>query len=83
MKAMVQKWGNSLALRIPRPLAAGANVAAGTTVDIELCEGRLIVERTQSPHYDLDDLDDLLAGIDATNLHAEIGTGTPTGREIW
>ncbi len=80
MKTRVQKWGNSLALRIPRPLAAGANVAAGTSVDIELREGRLIVERTQSPHYDLDDL---LAGIDASNLHAEIGTGTRAGREIW
>ncbi|MDE0218132.1 MAG: AbrB/MazE/SpoVT family DNA-binding domain-containing protein [Spirochaetaceae bacterium] len=80
MKTRVQKWGNSLAPRIPRPLAAGANVAAGTTVDIELREGRLIVERTRSPHCDLDDL---LAGIDATNLHTEIGTGTRTGREIW
>ena len=80
MKTRVQKWGNSLALRIPRPLAAGANVAAGTTVDIELREGRLIVERTQAPHYDLDDL---LAGIDATNLHAEAATGTRAGREVW
>lgn len=80
MKTRVQKWGNSLALRIPRPLAAGANVSAGTTVDIELRDGRLIVERTHAPHYDLDDL---LAGIDTTNLHAETATGVPVGREIW
>ena len=80
MKTKVQKWGNSLALRIPRPLAAGANVAAGTTVDIELRDGRLIVEPARTPHYDLDDL---LAGIDATNLHAETTTGTRVGRELW
>ena len=80
MKTKVQKWGNSLALRIPRPLAAGANVAAGTTVDIELREGKLIVERTPTPHYDLDDL---LAGIDITNLHGQTATGTRVGRETW
>ena len=80
MKTRVQKWGNSLALRIPRPLAPGANVSAGTTADIELRDGRLIVERTHAPHYDLDDL---LAGIDTTNLHAETATGVPVGREIW
>ena len=80
MKTKVQKWGNSLALRIPRPLAAGANVAAGTTVDIALREGKLIVEPIHAPHYDLDEL---LAGIDTTNLHAETATGTRVGREIW
>ncbi len=79
MKTKVQKWGNSLALRIPRPFAAGTNVADGTTVDIELREGRLIVERTDSPHSDFDDL---LAGIDTTNLQAEASTGTHVGREI-
>ena len=56
MTTKVQKWGNSLALRILRPLAVGANVSAGTTVDIELRERKLIVERTAAPHYDLDDL---------------------------
>lgn len=80
MKTKFQKWGNSPAFRIPRPLAAGANVSAGTTVDIELREGRLIVERTPAPHYDLDDL---LAGIDTTSLHTETATGARVGREIW
>ena len=80
MKTKVQKWGNSLALRIPRPLAAGANVAAGTTVEIELREGKLIVERTHAPQYDLDDL---LAGVDITNLHGETATGTRVGHEAW
>ena len=80
MKTKVQKWGNSLALRIPRPLAAGANVVAGTTVDIELREGRLSVERTPAPHYELDGL---VAGIETANLHAEATTGERVGREIW
>ena len=80
MKTKVQKWGNSLALRIPRALAVDANVAAGTTVDIELRGGKLIVEPTRGPHYELDDL---LTGIDIANLHEETRTGTHAGRETW
>ena len=80
MKIKVQERGNSLALRIPRPLAAGANVVAGTTVDIELREGRLTAEHTPAPQYELDGL---VAGIETANLHAEATTGERVGREIW
>lgn len=80
MNTKVQKWGNSLALRIPKALAAGANVVEGTTVIMRVSDGRLIVEPTRGPHYDLDDL---LAGIDSASLHEETGTGPSVGRETW
>ena len=80
MKTKVQKWGHSLALRIPKALAADANVAAGTTVDLQIHEGKLIVEPLRGPYYDLDDL---LAEIDIANLHEETGTGAHVGRETW
>ena len=80
MKTKVQKWGNSLALRIPKALAADANVAPGTTVDLQISEGKLIVEPSREPHYTLDDL---LAEIDSDSLHEETGTGAPVGREAW
>lgn len=80
MTTKVQKWGNSLALRIPKALATYANVAAGTAVDIQGHEGRLIVEPVRGPHYDLDDL---LAGVDVANLHDETDAGPPVGHETW
>ncbi len=80
MTTKVQKWGNSLALRIPKALAAYANVAAGTAVDIQGQQGRLIIEPVRGPHYDLDGL---LAGIDCANLHGETDSGPPVGREAW
>lgn len=80
MKTIVQKWGNGLALRIPKALAAAANVAAGTTVDLQISEGKLIVEPSRGPHYHLDDL---LAEIDVGSLHEETGTEAPVGREAW
>lgn len=78
MKTRVQKWGNSLALRIPHALAADANVRVGSTVDVQLRDGKLVVEPISRRQYELKDL---LAGIRKANLHTEIATGMPVGRE--
>jgi len=80
MRTKVQKWGNSLALRIPRAIAADANVEAGSTVDIQLRDGKLTVEPITEPSYELDEL---LAGVHDANLHGEISTGGHMGREAW
>ena len=79
MVTRVQKWGNSLALRIPRSFAAQAKVAAGTAVDIAVEKGQLIVRPVRQRYR----LRDLLKAVDARNLHAEVQTGRPVGREIW
>jgi len=43
MHVQVQKWGNSLAFRIPRVFAKEADISQGTTVDLGIQEGNLIV----------------------------------------
>jgi len=80
VRVRVQKWGNSLALRIPKPFAVDAGVEQGTVVDVSVSEGRLIaapvrVQRTR--------LRDLLDRVTKTNLHDEVDTGVPAGREAW
>ena len=80
MKTKIQKWGNSLALRIPRALAADANVRVGSTVELTLDEGRLVVEPESEPRYELGGL---LAGVRRSNIHGEVVTGGPAGREVW
>jgi antitoxin MazE len=79
MVTRVQKWGNSLALRIPRTFAVQAQVAAGTAVDITVEKGRLVVRPVQQRYR----LRDLLKAVHARNLHTEVRTGRPVGREIW
>ena len=79
MVTRVQKWGNSLALRIPRSFAVQAKVAAGTAVDIAVEKGQLVVRPVQQRYR----LRDLLKTVDARNLHKEIRTGRPVGREVW
>jgi len=80
MKLKVQKWGNSLALRIPKALAIEANVASGSTVEMSLSNGELRIKPVEDQDYSLDEL---LSGITAENIHDEVSTGIPQGKESW
>lgn len=79
MVTRVQKWGNSLALRIPHSFAVQAKVAAGTAVDIAVEKGQLVVRPVRQRYR----LRELLRAVDARNLHTEVRTGSRAGREIW
>ena len=80
MRVRVQKWGNSLALRIPQSFARETALDSGAEVDLTLEDGRLIVTPLPEPRYTLDDL---LAGITPENLHSETQTGPAVGDEAW
>ena len=78
MITKVQKWGNSLGLRIPKSFAAELPVQEGSTVDLSVTDGQLVVRAVRPPTYRLRDL---LAEVSEDNLHDEISTGEPRGRE--
>jgi antitoxin MazE len=80
MRTKIQKWGNSLALRIPKSFAEEAEVEAGSRVDLSVADGQFVIRPVRSPRFELHAL---MAGVKEENLHAEISTGEPTGREIW
>lgn len=80
MVTKIQKWGNSLGLRIPKGVARGARVQEGTTVMLAISNGRLIVAPMETRAYDLETL---LAGVTCKNLHAAVESGDPVGREGW
>jgi antitoxin MazE len=80
VKVKVSKWGNSLGLRIPRSLAAELGVGEGSTVDIQIENGDLIVRPERKTRYRLAEL---LAAVHEGNLHGEVTTGDPVGREDW
>ena len=80
MESHVRKWGNSLALRIPKSFAAEAGLSENLPVDLSILEGRLVVQpRTEKPLS----LESLLAEVTEENLHGEWDTGAAVGREIW
>ena len=71
MKAKAQKWGNSLAVRVPKAIAEQAGVAANDALEIEVLEDGVIVLKPLRRRRDYR-LSDLLKGITKDNLHAEI-----------
>ena len=80
MKTRVQKWGNSLALRIPKFFAAEAGIREDTAVELSLTNGKLVIQPVaQEPPT----LDELLRGVTDQNLHDEWDTGPAVGREVW
>jgi antitoxin MazE len=80
MKTKVVKWGNSLGLRIPKSFAEEVQVTEGSTVDLSMEDGRLVIRVEIQPEYSLEEL---LGGITETNLHSEVDSGEPVGGEEW
>jgi antitoxin MazE len=79
VKAKVQRWGNSLAIRIPKSFAEEVGLEAGSPVELRLVDGGLLVE--PAPDESLS-LDDLLDGVTKANIHAEVDAGPSQGREV-
>lgn len=80
MQTKIQKWGNSLGLRIPRSFAKEAGVAAGSDVDLSVRNGDLVIRKVRRKKYPLDEL---LRDVTARNVHGEIDAGAPEGDEAW
>jgi len=80
MQTKIQKWGNSLGLRIPRSFASEAQVEEGTTVDLSVQNGRLLIRPLRVRRFALNGL---LRRVNGKNLHGEVSTGRSVGREAW
>lgn len=80
MITRVHKWGNSLALRIPKAFAHEAQLKDDSEVEVLLEEGQLIIQLVVTKKRELDQL---LSGVTQDNLHGETDTGGAVGNEIW
>lgn len=80
MKTAVQKWGNSLALRIPKAYAEETGIHDGSAVDLTLKAGNLIITPVKKKVFSLDEL---VKGVTAKNRHDSIDTGPTVGQEVW
>ena len=80
VQTRVQKWGNSLGVRIPRGLAEEVGLGAGSEVSLSAKDGELVVKPSVPARLSLDDL---LAEVSEENLHSSIDTGSAVGAEIF
>lgn len=80
MNVKIQKWGNSLALRIPQSFAAEIGLKPGSPVELSLEKDRLIIKPVSETEYVLEDL---ISEVHEENIHYEVDTGKPVGKEPW
>jgi antitoxin MazE len=78
MQAVIRKWGNSPALRLPALALKEAALSLEQKVTISVSRGRIVIEPSEHVEYSLDDL---LAEITPENAHAEVSFGKPVGKE--
>ncbi|MBW4555653.1 MAG: AbrB/MazE/SpoVT family DNA-binding domain-containing protein [Trichormus sp. ATA11-4-KO1] len=80
MTGVVAKWGNSLAIRIPKLVAEQTHITEGTDVNISVEGNTIIVTPQTRKKYTLDEL---LEGMTPDNFHPEFETGNAVGSEDW
>ena len=80
MRSKIQMWGNSLALRIPKPFAVEAGLDRDTAVEISLKQGKLVISKATQDEYSLTEL---LNAINSENIHREVDFSTSVGNEVW
>lgn len=79
MKTVIRKWGNSLAVRIPRAISEELEVRCDMPVELSVEKGCLVLRPARREF----DLAVLIESITDENLHSEVDTGGPVGREAW
>ena len=80
MRIQIQKWGNSLAFRLPKVFAREAKVRQGSAVELSFAAGKLILTPVSKSSYTLKSL---LAHVTRHNVHHEEDFGSSAGQEIW
>jgi antitoxin MazE len=80
MRATIQKWGNSLALRIPRAFGKELGIEEATLVEIRVDKSTLTVKPKKIKKLALKEL---LAMINEKNRHEAMETGPAVGKEVW
>jgi len=76
MEQIIKKWGNSLAIRLPKEVAKTLNLQEGSKIEINVEKGKIVIR----PKKDLKGILDLIS---PKNLHTEVDWGQKSGNEVW
>jgi len=79
VRTHISKWGNSLAVRLPKPFVDELGLGEGAEVEITVRDGRLMLVAADREYA----LEELVDGITSENRHQESDWGRPKGRELW
>ncbi len=77
MDTTLTKWGNSMAIRIPKAFIEEIGVSEGDSINLKLDDNKIIISKNKL------NLEDLLSSISPEKIHKETSTGNIIGKEIW
>ncbi len=81
MTTTIQKWGNSLAVRLSKHVAEDADIEEGSVVEVSAKDSGIVIRVVpKTKEYSLKEL---LKGVTPHNKHKEVDWGPPRGKEIW
>jgi antitoxin MazE len=80
MSVTLHRWGNSVGLRVPKPLLDQLGLGEGSKVDVRVEDGRLVIEPHRGQRLTLKDV---LKGFSPDDQPGEVGWGRPIGKEVW
>lgn len=80
MTSKIQRWGNSLGLRILKSIAKELRLRPGSKVEMTVKDGRLVISPATRSRFTLEEL---VAGIKPGNRHGEVPWSKPRGGEVW
>ncbi|MEC4983620.1 MAG: AbrB/MazE/SpoVT family DNA-binding domain-containing protein [Oscillatoria sp. PMC 1068.18] len=75
----VSRWGNSLAIRIPKNIADKINLKEGTAISIAVTDNNIVITPKKTKYT----LEELLAGANSNDFEGEYNWGEPVGEEVW
>lgn len=80
MQSQIEQSENGLTLQLPQDIVNASNLEQGDIVEVSVVDDKIILAPLHIPKYSLEEL---LAGVTDENIHSEISTGKPVGKEIW
>jgi antitoxin MazE len=80
VRARIEKWGNSAAVRIPTSVMQAARLDLNKVVELREEAGRIVIEPARQKTYELRRL---LKGITSKNQHDPVDFGLVVGKEVW
>jgi antitoxin MazE len=80
MRKKVNKWGNSLGLRIPKLVATEVGLEENSLVNLTIVNGSIVISPERETPLELEAM---LKQVTEENLHGEVNTGPAIGREAW
>ncbi|MFP5350789.1 MAG: AbrB/MazE/SpoVT family DNA-binding domain-containing protein [Gammaproteobacteria bacterium] len=83
MKTKAQKWGNSLAVRVPRDIVQAAGIHADDALEVEVVGGKIVLTPAAKSAPNRYDLGALVKKIQPRHRYREADFGKPVGREVW